>query len=120
MRWSDLEWVPMHEKVARPVTAGDLLASSGPLALCLAGHPPPRPRVGVWVTAAPMPETVKRVDPRGVVLQTVPRDELQTIGYPVVVPAELARRASDPEDLLRLALASGEARPLPVNPGDAR
>ena len=114
MHWTDLEWVPMHQKVVRRVSVSDLLASSGPITLFPAGTTPLPPRPGVWLSTSPMPETVKRVDADGIVTETVPRDQLQLIGFPVVVPASLAQQAADPDDLLRLALASGIAQALPA------
>lgn len=112
MKWTDLGWVWSRQKVARLNSAGDLLSSSGPVALFPVGAAPPRLRPGTWVTTSPMTETVKRVDADDLVVETVPREELQVVGFPVVVPASLARLASDPDDLLRLALATGDARPL--------
>lgn len=77
-----------------------------------AGDAPPPPRDGIWVSTSPVSETVKRVDDAGVVHETVPREQLRIVGYPVVVPAALAQQATDPRDLLRRALDSGEARSL--------
>lgn len=102
----------MHQKVARRITVSDLLASAGPLALFPAGTTPPALRPGVWVSTAPMTETVKQVGSDDLVRRTVPRDELLVAGFPVVVPASLVGQAADPEDLLRLALATGHAREL--------
>lgn len=112
MQWTDLEWVCERQKVARLTSAGDLLACSGQIALVVAGGAPPAVRAGVWVTTSPMTETVKRVDDGSFVLETVPREGLQVVGYPVVVPASLARGASSPDDLLRLAVGTGQARAL--------
>lgn len=112
MNWTDLEWVSMRQKVARLTSVSDLHASSGPIVLFPAGSTPPQPRPGVWVTTAPMTETVKRVDAGGLVIETVPRERLRVARFPVVVPAALARQAKSPDDLLRRALATGEARAL--------
>lgn len=112
MQWTDLQWVSEQQKVARLTSAGDLLACSGQIAVFAAGDAPPAVRAGVWVSATPMTETVKRVDDEGFVVETVPREELRVVGYPIVVPASLAQRAASPDDLLRLATATGQARAL--------
>ncbi|MFV0534231.1 MAG: hypothetical protein ACK5MR_11305 [Cumulibacter sp.] len=117
MQWTDLEWVSTQQKVARRVSASDLLAflespTQESVALFPVGTAPPPLNLGVWVTVAPMTETVKRVDDDQVVLCTVPREQVQIVGYPIALPAALLGGCTEPDDALRRALATGEARPF--------
>ncbi|WP_134322030.1 hypothetical protein [Cumulibacter soli] len=117
MQWTDLEWVSTQQKVACRVSASDLLAfpeshPQEPVALFPAGTASPPLNPGVWVTVVPMTETVKRVDDNQVVLGTVPREQVQIVGFPIVVPAALLGGCAEPDDALQRALATGGARPL--------
>ena len=110
MQWSELWFAAAATKVAHRFTSvSDLRAFSGQVAIGPDSESLPAlaARDGIWVSTEPMPETVKDVGPDGLVRATVPRDGLSIVRYPVVVPAEIAVLAGDPEDLLRRVIASG-------------
>ncbi|WP_153504018.1 hypothetical protein [Cumulibacter manganitolerans] len=110
MQWSDLWYATADVKVAHRLrAAGDLLAFSGQVAIGVEPRGLERivAREGVWVTTAPMPETVKDVGDDDLVRGTVPRGTLSIVTFPVVVDVEIACAASDPDDLLRRTVASG-------------